>query len=75
MEEKKTPGRPNFSEIEKVSLLEAIDSTKKLLNKKHSSTVTNKKRRVENAQMTFCVRTQRNLDKVYITYILWVCSV
>ena len=47
MEETKTPRRPSFSEIEKASLIEATNEHTfiLLLNEKHSSTVTNKKKK------------------------------
>ena len=37
--------RPNFSELEKASLIEAMNEHKKLLNEKHSNTVTKKKKK------------------------------
>ena len=48
MEETKTPRRPSFSEIEKAPLIEATNKNTfiLLLNEKHSSTVTNKKKEV-----------------------------
>ena len=55
MEETKTQRRPNFSEIEKASLIEATNEHKfiLLLNEKHSSTVTNKKKGGDIARTTF----------------------
>ena len=51
----KTPRRPSFSEIEKASLIEATNEHTfiLLLNEKHSSTVTNKRKGGDIARLIF----------------------